>query len=329
MSLGHGHDHGHHHHDHFNGHVALPHNAERASLTRRAAIASVTMASLLLGLKLWAAIETASVSMLGSLADTGLDILASLVTLYSVHLAAQPADTDHRFGHGKAEALAALFQTGLVTASALAIAWRGVARLGSDDPPEHPELGIGVSLVAMAATFLLIRYQQHVVARTGSVAIHADHVHYSSDLLLNGSVIVALLLDSVAGISGADPLFGVGIALWLVWHARAVAIAAIDQLMDREWPAEKRERFLEVARSHPELRGIHDMRTRTSGAHDFVQFHVWVDPGMTVLEAHRVMDEVEARLMAAFPGTEVLIHPDPEGHAAEEIGYRPSPTEQH
>lgn len=319
---------GHRHHD-GHGHVGLPHNAERAVLTRRAALASVSMASVLLGLKLWAAIETASVSMLGSLADTGLDIIASLVTLYSVYLAAQPADSNHRFGHGKAEALAALFQTGLITASALAIAWRGLSRLGSSDPPEHPELGIAVSLIAMSLTFVLIRYQKRVVAQTGSVAIHADHVHYSSDLLLNGSVIVALLLDSVAGLRGADPLFGVAIALWLIWHAREVAAAAVDQLMDREWPAEKRERFLAVARGHPELRGIHDMRTRTSGAHDFVQFHVWVDPDMTVLEAHRVMDEVEARLMAAFPGTEVLIHPDPEGHMAEEIGYTPVQSEQH
>lgn len=287
------------------------------------------MALMLLGLKTWAAIATGSVSMLGSLADTGLDIIASLVTLYSVHLAAQPADKDHRFGHGKAEALAALFQTGIITASALAIAWRGISRIGVGQAPEHPELGIGVSLVAMAATFILISYQKRVVQQTGSVAIHADHVHYSSDLLLNASVIAALVLDSIFKLRGADPLFGVAIAGWLIWHAREVASSAIDQLMDKEWPPEKRQHFLAVAARHPELRGIHDMRTRTSGAHDFVQFHVWVDPDMTVLQAHRVMDEVEAQLMAEFPGTEVLIHPDPEGHAAEELGYVPSQTPEH
>lgn len=264
--------------------------------------------------------------MLGSLADTGLDILASLVTLYSVHLAAQPADQDHRFGHGKAEALAALFQTGIITASAIAIAWRGISLFGSAAPPQNPELGIGVSLVAIATTFALITYQKYVVKRTGSVAIHADHVHYSSDLLLNASVIAALVLDSMLGVRGADPLFGVAIAAWLIWHAREVASSAIDQLMDKEWPAEKRTRFLAVAQSHPELHGIHDMRTRTSGAHDFVQFHVWVDPDMSVREAHRIMDEVEARLMAEFPGTEVLIHPDPQGYVHQEKGYIPTQT---
>jgi ferrous-iron efflux pump FieF len=318
-----------HSHSHSHSQVHLPHNAERATLTRRAALASVSMAIFLLGLKLWAAIETGSVSMLGSLADTGLDIIASLVTLYSVHLAAQPADQDHRFGHGKAEALAALFQTGLITASAIAIAWRGVSRFGKDAPPENPELGIMVSMIAIGTTFALITYQKHIVKKTGSVAIHADHVHYSSDLLLNASVIAALVLDSMLGVRGADPFFGVAIAAWLIWHAREVASSAIDQLMDKEWPPEKRARFLSVAQSHPQLRGIHDMRTRTSGANDFVQFHVWVDPNMTVLEAHRVMDEIEAKLMTEFPGTQVLIHPDPEGYALKEQGYIPSQSVEH
>ncbi len=324
MSAKHSHGSGHGH----SGHNHAHHHA-RSSLTQKAAIASVSMALFLLLLKSWAAWQTGSVSMLGSLADTGLDIIASLVTLFSVRLAAQPADGDHRFGHGKAEALAALFQTFLIAVSAVAIGWRGISRFGAAVPPQHPEFGIMVSIVAIITTLILITYQRSVVKRTGSVAIHADHVHYSSDLLLNASVIAALVLDSWLHVRGADPLFGVAIALWLLWHAREVAMTAIDQLMDKEWPTEKRERFLAMAQAHPELKGIHDLRTRSSGAHDFVQFHVWVDPDMTVLQAHRVMDEVEAKLMAAFPGTEVLIHPDPEGHSDDELGYRPSQTVEH
>ena len=299
---------GSHQHDH------STHNHARGTLTQRAALASVTMALFLLGLKIWASVETGSVAMLGSLADTGLDIMASLVTLYSVRLAAQPADDKHSYGHGKAEALAALFQTGIIVTSAIAIGWRAISVIGHSAPPEHPELGIGVSLVAIATTLALITYQRYVVKKTGSVAIHADHVHYSSDLLLNAAVIAALVLDSVLHVRGADPVFGVAIALWLIWHAREVAGSAIDQLMDREWPDEKRERFLAVARSHPELTGIHDVRTRSSGAHDFVQFHIWVDPDMRLRDVHIAMDELEAKLMAEFPGTEVIIHPEPEGH---------------
>lgn len=300
---------GHHHQHHGDDHAH-----ERGALTQRAAIASVSMAFVLLALKFWASVETGSVAMLGSLADSGLDILASLVTLYAVRLAAQPADYNHRYGHGKAEALAALFQTGIIVASAIAIAWRGISKFGETAAPTHPELGIAVSLFAMAATLALITYQRFVVRKTGSIAIHADHVHYSSDLLLNASVIAALVLDSMLNIRGADPLFGVGIALWLIWHAREVGVRALDELMDREWPHEKRERFLAIAIAHPELKGIHDVRTRTSGARDFVQLHVWVEPEMTLAAVHEVMDEVEAKLSAEFPGTDVIIHPEPKGH---------------
>lgn len=285
-----------------------------ARLTRNAALASVSVALLLIVLKGYAAWTTASVAMLGSLADSGLDLIASLVTLYGVHLAAEPADRDHRFGHGKAEALAALFQVVLITISAIGIATRAIDRMIHGVPTANAEYGIGVSLVAIVATLLLVGYQHKVIRATGSVAINADNVHYQSDLLLNGSVIAALVLDQYAGVPGADPLFGVAIALWLAWGAYRASSQAIDQLMDREWPEERRQHFLRVASQHPLLKGIHDLRTRTSGMKDFVQFHVWVAPTMTVLEAHRVMDEIEATLGQEFPGVEILIHTDPEGH---------------
>ena len=292
---------------------------KQTRLTRNAALASVATAMLLIALKSYAAWTTHSVAMLGSLADSGLDLIASLVTLWGVRVAAEPADWNHRFGHGKAEAIAALFQVVLITVSAVGIAWRAIDRLFNNLPTANAEYGVGVSLIAIAATLLLVAYQRRVIRATGSVAIHADNVHYQSDLLLNGSVIAALLLDQYAGLAGIDPLFGVGIALWLAWGAYRASNQAINQLMDREWPEERRQHFLRVASQHPQLKGIHDLRTRTSGAHDFVQFHVWVAPEMTVLEAHRVMDEIEAKLEEEFPGVEVLIHPDPEGHVDPEV----------
>ncbi len=306
-----------HHHHHERHHHA------RSSLTTRAALASISMALFLLGLKAYAALQTGSVAMLGSLADTGLDLLASLVTLYGVRFAAQPADSEHRFGHGKAEALAALFQVVVIALSALAILYRAIERMVRGEVTAHAEYGIGVSVIAIIATVALLAYQRFVIARTGSVAIHADHVHYQSDVLLNIAVIAALALDQYAGIGWADPAFGVAIALFLFVGAWRASIQAIDQLMDREWPAEKRQRFLEVAARHPELAGIHDLRTRTSGTQDFVQFHVWMDPEMTVAEAHRVMDEVEDKLAHEFPATEILIHIDPEGQIDKE-GVLPS-----
>ncbi len=283
-------------------------------LATRAALASVAMACFLLALKSFAAWHTGSVAMLGSLADTALDLLASLVTLYGVRLAATPADSDHRFGHGKAEALAALFQVMLITASALGIAWRAVMAFGDHAPTQDAEFGIGVSLIAVLATVILLAYQRRIIAQTGSVAIRADNVHYQSDVLLNGSVIVALIVDQYLGFAKADPLFGIAIALWLAWGAFQASSQAIDMLMDKEWPEDERQRFLEVAAQHQELRGIHDFRTRRSGSHDFAQFHMYVAADMSVYDAHNVMDEVEAKIRVEFPKTEILIHLDPEGH---------------
>jgi ferrous-iron efflux pump FieF len=284
-----------------------------AGLATRAAIASVCMALFLLALKATAAAETHSVALLGSLADTALDVVASLVTLFGVRVAAIPADDDHRFGHGKAESLAALVQVGIIAVSAIGIAWRAVDRLIARQPTEQAEYGIAVSLVAIAATFALLAYQRSVIRRTGSVAIQADHVHYQNDLLLNLSVIAALLLDQYLGLTGVDPLFGIAIAAWLLFGAVRASGMAIDQLMDKEWPEERRLAFARAAGDHPASRGVHDLRTRTSGAHQFAQFHIWVDPAMTVAQAHDVMEEIEARLARDFPGVEVLIHLDPEG----------------
>lgn len=284
-----------------------------ASLNRSAALASIAVALLLVGLKAWAVFTTDSTAMLGSLADTALDLIASVATLAGVWVAAQPADEKHRFGHGKAEALAAMFQVVLIAISAFSLAFRAVGQWFAGARPEAPEGGIIVSGIAIAATFGLLAWQRHVIAKTNSLAISTDHVHYQSDLLLNLAVVAALALDSYGGLRGADALFGLGIAAWLGWGAWGASQQAVEQLMDHEWPEDKKTRFLEVVARHPELKGLHDLRTRTSGNRDFVQFHVAVDPDMTVRQVHDVMDDIEAKLHREFPGVEILIHPDPEG----------------
>jgi ferrous-iron efflux pump FieF len=301
---------------------------ERSALTVRAALASTAMAVLLIGLKSWAAFETSSMAMLGSLADSGLDLLASLVVLLAVRIAAQPPDTDHRFGHGKAEALAALVQVILITLSALFIAYRSIDRLVRGAETQSAELGIGVSIVAIVFTLALITYQRHVVKRTGSVAITTDRVHYASDLALNTSVIVALALDQFAGLRGADAIFGLLIALWLLWGAWTSSSHALDQLMDREWPEDLRQSFLAACCDYPELAGLHDLRTRTSGTHHFAQFHVWVPGDWTVEHAHERLDRIEEELQKRFPATEILIHLDPEGHTDRETMLPSEITEQ-
>ena len=261
--------------------------AENSALSTRAALASVTLALILLIAKAWAAYATDSTAMLGSLADTALDVIASLTTLVGVRIAAIPADSDHRFGHGKAEALVALAQVVLISVSAIGIGWRATDRLIHGARTEAMGAGIAVSLLAIAFTFVLLWYQRRVIARTGSVAIKTDNVHYKSDLMLNGAVIVALVLDQALHIAGADAAFGIAIALWLLWGAWRASSEAVNQLMDREWPEEERQRFLAACADYSELEGLHDLRTRTSGT---VRFYAEFNDSLKLNMRFKVAD---------------------------------------
>ncbi|MBX7536518.1 cation diffusion facilitator family transporter [Qipengyuania sp. GH1] len=289
----------------------------RAKLARSAAIASISVALILVALKSWASWRTGSTAMLGSLADSALDLIASIATLTGVWIASMPADQDHRFGHGKAEALAAIFQVMLIAVSAFGIAARALSQLAGGTQTSAAGEGIAVSAIAIVLTFALLGWQKYVMNRTRSLAIQTDHLHYKSDLLLNLAVIAALVLDQYAGFGMADPLFGLAIAAWLAWGAFTAAREAVDDLMDREWPEEKRLAFVEAAALHPELTNLHDLRTRASGNRDFVQFHVDLPGTMTVEEAHDIIERVEKDLCQRFPNMELLIHIDPQGHVDE------------
>ncbi|MBZ6379719.1 divalent metal cation transporter FieF [Pacificimonas flava] len=287
---------------------------DAASLARRAALASVAAAILLAGAKIWAVAATGSISMLGSLADTGLDLLASLITLFAVRVAAEPADQEHRFGHGKAEAVAALIQTVLIVISGLYIALQGLLRLLEGGGVADPEYGVVVSVFALMVTAALVLYQRSVIARTESIAIQTDSLHYQSDLLLNLAVISALLIEGLSRFTGADAVFGLGIAAWLLWNAYRAGRRAVDMLMDREWPELKRQQLLNLVSQLPDVDGVHDLRTRRAGHQDFVQFHIWVDPELSVASAHDIAERAEIAVRERFPAAEVLIHVDPRGH---------------
>ena len=302
--------------------------AQHSVHSTRAALASVSLSLVLLIAKIWAAYRTGSTAMLGSLADTALDLISSLTTLLGVRIAAMPADLDHRFGHGKAEALVSLAQVVMITVSAIGIGWRAIDRLINGAETQAMGEGIAVSLLAILFTFALLWYQARVIERTGSVAIKTDNIHYKSDLFLNMTVVVALVLEQALHIRGADAVIGIGIALWLLWGAWRASHEAVNQLMDREWPEQERQEFLDAAGRYSELQGLHDLRTRKSGTLRFVQFHVWVPAHWTVQEAHDRLDRVEEELQERFPGTEILIHVDPEGQTDRETLLSQEITEQ-
>ncbi|ANK82309.1 MAG: hypothetical protein TEF_17045 [Rhizobiales bacterium NRL2] len=283
------------------------------SWMRLATLASVLTAFVLLVIKTVALVMTGSTAMLGSLLDSALDLTASLTNLFAVRYSLTEADEEHRFGHGKAESLGALAQAALISGSAVFLAWESAANLLDPDPVRATTLGIIVMVVSIAMTLVLVAFQRFVVRRSGSVAISADLLHYSGDLLMNAGVIVALVLSGMMGVHVADPIIGVLIALWLLRGSWQISRNAFDQLMDRELPEDERARILTAALAVPDVSAVHDLRTRQSGLAAFVQVHVELDGGMSLYRAHVIADMVEAEIERIHPGAEVIVHLDPAG----------------
>src|SRR5271166_4026160 len=291
----------------------LMHGPAADRLRRLATYASVAVAAVLITVKFAAWLETGSVALLSSLVDSLLDAAASVVNLVAVRHAMSPADREHRFGHGKAEPLAVLGQSAFITGSALLLLAEAVRRLIWPVPVENPPAGIAVMIFSIAVTIGLVLYQRHVVRHTGSIAITADELHYRGDLVLNLSVIAALVLGSILGLPILDPLFGAAIGVWIVYSAVRLARLSLIQLMDRELPDDEREKIRAIAQSHPDVAAAHDLRTRVAGPTAFIQIHIEMDGALSLVRAHEISDEVEAKLREAYPNAEIMIHQDPEG----------------
>ncbi len=292
--------------------AAAPH--QYARLLRLATYASVVTAAILIFVKLGAMLLTGSVSVMASLIDSLMDVAASLINLFAVRYSLMPADEEHRFGHGKAESLAGLAQAMFIAGSALFLMLHAVDRLLNPQPLQFIGIGIGVMVFAIVATMILLAIQRHVIARTGSTAVRADSLHYVTDLLTNASIIVALAL-SLAGWPGLDPIFAIGIALYILHSAWRIGHEAFHLLMDRELPESDRERIRQLALSHPEVRGLHDLRTYRSGRREIVQFHMELDGSHSLREAHAITEAVLNEIQTAYPAADIVIRQDPVNHA--------------
>ena len=285
--------------------------ADTPRLMRWASIASMSVATVLIAAKTGAWLVTDSVSMLSSLIDSSLDLVSSLITFIAIRAALTPADADHRFGHGKAEALAGVAQAGFIAASAGGLLLTVADRFLHPRPVQQEMVGAVVSAIAIVLTFGLMLFQGHVVRRTGSLAVTADRAHYTTDFVTNIAVGVGIWLSSRFAEPMIDLAVAVGVAFYLgsgAWH---IGRHAIDVLMDRELPNEDRRRILEIVRRHPGVRSVHDLRTRSSGLHQFIQLHLVLHPTMSLGRAHVISDSVEAAIREAFPQAEVIVHIDP------------------
>ena len=284
----------------------------RKQLLRLATTSSVATAFVLIVAKLAASLLTGSVAVLASLVDSTMDALASVINLFAVRYALQPADEEHRFGHGKAESLAGLGQAAFIAGSAGFLILQAIDRLLNPVELKQPMVGIAVMVFAIVATLILLLIQRHVIRVTGSTAIKADALHYFTDLITNASIILALVL-AMYGWPGLDTLFGIGIALYVLYNAWEIGKEAVSHLMDRELPPDIRERMVALAHEPREVLGVHDMRTRQSGQMYFVQIHLEMDDHLPLSRVHDVAESVEEKIRREFPGTEVIIHQDPVG----------------
>ncbi|MFM9865506.1 MAG: cation diffusion facilitator family transporter [Micropepsaceae bacterium] len=287
--------------------------AEAERLKRLATYAAVAVAAALIGLKLWAWAATNSVAMLASLVDSMLDLVASGLNLLAVRHALTPADEEHRFGHGKAEALAGLGQAAFIGGSAVFLLFQSLERLAAPEPVQQSTVGLAVIGVSLALTLALVLFQRHVISRTRSLAIGADQLHYTTDIVTNLAVVAALVVSGVWGWTIADPIFGLAIAAVIAWGAFKILRGAYDELMDRELDDADRQRIKDIVNRHAGVESLHDLRTRRAGHRSFIQLHLELPPQMTLLEAHRIADDVENEIMAAFPDAEVITHQDPAG----------------
>lgn len=293
-------------------------NKQYGRLVSRAAAAATAMACSLLIIKIFAWWYTGSVSILAALVDSLVDIAASLTNLLVVRYSLQPADEDHAFGHGKAESLAALAQSMFISGSALFLFLTSVQHLAQPEEMHQPLIGMVVTIVALVCTLILVTFQRWVVRKTQSQAIRADMLHYQSDIMMNGAIIIALAL-SWYGWHRADALFALGIGVYILYSALRMGHEAVQSLLDRTLPEAERQAIIDIVSGWPGVRGAHDLRTRQSGPTRFIQLHLEIDDALPLVAAHHIADGVEQALLTRFPGSDVIIHQDPSSGVEAEL----------
>ena len=287
------------------------HNRSYEFWVKASSIVTMVMVSLMIATKAWAWLASGSASMLGSLTDSLMDITATLMSFLVLSYALRPADDDHRFGHGKAEALAGLGQAAFIAGSGCLLMFHGIERLINPVELSHSLLGVWVSIFAIACTLVIVFVQNKVVKHTESIATKADSVHYKGDLILNTAVLLAILL-AYYGVLYADPLFAIGVAGYLLYNSWDIATESASHLMDKELPDEEKQSIFEIARNHNDVYGVHGIRTRQGGKVKFIQLHLELDDNLPLIRAHKVADEVELMITQQFESeVDILIHLDP------------------
>lgn len=284
---------------------------ENNKLMKAASVASIATALSLIVLKLVTFLLTGSMAILSSLFDSIQDSMTSIVNFFAVKHASEPADKEHRFGHGKAQALGAMTQGFIIAAASIFLLKESIHRLMEPQPISEIGLGIGITLFALVATFVLITFQKFVIKKTNSLSIRADMAHYTGDIMMNVGVIVSMLMAYYLKWTFVDALFGIMVAGYLFIVVYQIIKEAITILMDAELSDSFRKKIKTMTLSFPEVKEIYQLKTRQSGNCIFVQFCVSLDKKITLEQAHDITDKIESALTKTDSNIQVIIHPEP------------------
>lgn len=286
------------------------HNSQYSYWVRVASSAAIVAAFSMILVKGYAWLNTDSASVLASLTDSVFDVAASIVNFFAVRYALTPADDDHRFGHGKAESLAGLFQSAFISGSAVLLIFHSVGQFSHSQRIENISLGLNAIYFSIFVTLLLVVLQMIALKKTSSIAIKADSLHYKGDLFMNVGVLIALYLTQ-SGYASVDSWIAITIAVYLFYGAYQVGNESIQSLMDKELSSDDQEKITAIAQNTALVKGVHGVRTRQSGGTVFIQLHLELDDHLILLDAHDISDNVEVQLKNAYPNSDVLIHLDP------------------
>jgi len=282
-------------------------------LVRSASIASLLVASTLIVLKYYGWVTTNSVSLLGSLADSLIDFLASVFVFVAISYSILPADAKHRFGYGKSEGLAAFVQSLLIGISGIYVCFEAIKRLLNPSQINQPSTAIWIILVSIVLTLALVMYQKYVVKKSKSIAIESDRYHYLTDTYINLSVLFSIAITGWTRFVFIDALVGLLISGVILYTSVTLLKKSFKILLDQEIQSDDRDRIREIALDHPKVLGFHDLRTRDTGRKYIIQFHLELDPNMSLLESHEITDEVTDNVLKLYPDSELIIHTDPLG----------------
>lgn len=267
----------------------------------------------LIAIKSYAYYITDSISVLGTLTDSISDLAISAMMLMAIRYALQPADEEHRYGHGKMEGIATLFQAAFLSGAAVFLILSALQRLTSPQEIESPVIAIVICAISIILSLVLVLVQSFVVKKSGSLAVEADKSHYSSDVVLNSGVIIALLIQTYNGPVYTDSIIGLMIATYILYTAYGIGKKGTDMLMDRELPDKDRRAITDIVENHPQMISMHDLRTRRMGMDVHISFDVEMNGALSLREAHDYVRELEISIIQLFPNADIIIHMDPEG----------------